>query len=427
MGLHQQRASGCRTPSEEDEERIKVFRSLFLRDKTFSISRGTSCLLPSLKCSISFALGKSLPTNSAMFARLQLARLQEEIYQALYSSESPPMSTNQRRAAICRIAEVLGQWAEAYESPESSEAVHAVDVQLDFRASRIVALRSSSDPRHMEQSVHDARASILLLSRAVERAANAAPSTQEGLPFGLTLWNASCQPQSGSGHTSLRIRSLVESFPVPAFFVLVKNIIWPVLEDRDRCDVELLQTVSRIFKDLDHRMQVKTYTQKLSDTFQSLLAIVQVLRPDPFEQHEQAENQPQQQPYAPLTQQVSKPTPMVAINPAHCSHTSTSMTWLPSTFSDAGAPSQPAVNTTTTNLSAFEFPNQLEYDGSFPLDLTEHKPLSFPGHYNNMEWFISPNASNNDYRHQPFFSQFPHINPMLPLDGEQQDVTDHPF
>lgn len=431
MGLHQQRVSGSRTPSAEDEERLKVFRSLFLRDKTFSISRGINCWLPSLECSISFALGKSLPIDTVMLARLQLARLQEEIYRALYSSESFPLSTNQRRAAICRIEEGLRQWAEeAYADPASSEAVQAIDVQLDFYASRIVALRSSSDPRHMKQVVRDARASSLLLTTAVGRVANAAPSMPEGVPASPTLGSPSSLRQSESEHASLRIRSLAESFSIPAFFALIKNLIWPVLEDPDQCDVELLQAVIQVFKDLDHRTGVKTYTRKVSNTFQSLLAIAQVLRPDHFMQQEKLEHQDQHQRYFHLAQHISQPMPMVSINPTMFSNTAPSMTWQPLNLSEASAPSQLAANTPTTNLSAFEFPDPLEYDGrNYPYDLTPQISLSSQGHYNNnnKQGFVSPNPSNKDYRRQLLFSRISSISPMPPLDGEQQDANDHPF
>ena len=418
MGLHQQRVPDARTPSEEDEERLKVFRSLFLRDKTFSISRGISCRLPSLDCSISFALGKSFPIDTVMFARLQLGRLQEEIYRALYSSESLPLSTNQRRAALCRIEESLRQWAEAYEDPESAEVVRAIDVQLDFRASRIVALRSSSDPRHMEQVVRDARASSLLLSTAVGRIKNGGPTTPEALPMSLPLESPSSLRQSESEHASLRIRSLAESFSVPAFFALVKNIIWPALEDPDRCDVELLQTVSQIFQDLDHRAQANTYTRKVSDTFQSLIAIVHVLKPDLFEHEEHPEHQDQQQRYFHLTHQISQPTPMIPISPTNFPNTASAMTWLPLNFSGAGLPSQSTSNTTTTDLSAFEFSDPLDPDGrSYQYDLTQQISLSSQGHYNDKQGFVSPNTSNKDYYHQQLFSYFPPMGPFLPLDG----------
>lgn len=431
MGLHQQRVSGSRTPSEEDEERLKVFRSLFLRDKTFSISRGINCWLPSLECSISFALGKSLPTDTVMLARLQLARLQEEIYRALYSSESFPLSTNQQRAAICRIEEGLRQWAEeAYEDPKSSKAVHAIDVQLDFRASRIVALRSSSDPKHMEQIVLEARASSLLLITAVGRVANAAPSTPESLPSGLAFGSPSSLSQSESEHASLRIRSLAERFSVPAFFALVRNLIWPVLEDLDQCDLELLHAVSQIFKDLEHGTRVKTYTRIVSDTFQSLLTIVQVLRPDLFEQQEQLEHQDYQQRGFHLAQHISRQLPMVPIDLTNFSNTVPLTTWQPLNFANASAPPQLAVNIATANLSAFEYPGALEYDGRiYPYDFTQTIPLSSQGHYNNSnkQGFVSPTASNKDYHHPPLFTQFPAISTMPPVDGEQQDANHYPF
>ena len=380
---------------------------------------------------MSFALGNSLPIDTVMLARPQLARLQEEIYRALYSSESFPLSTNQQRAAICRIEEGLRQWAEeAYEDSESSEAIQAIDVQLDFRASRIVALRSSSDPRHMEQIVREARASSLLLITAVGRMANAAPSTPDGLPGSLRLESPSSLRQSESEHASLRIRSLAESFSVPAFFALVKNLIWPVLEDPDQCDVELLQAVSEIFKDLDHRTRVKTYTRKVSDTFQSLLAIAQVLRPDLFEQREQLEHQDQQRHDFDLAQHISQPLPMVPINHTSFSNTAPSTTWQPLNFADTSAPPQLALNSLTNNLSAFEFPSPLEYDGrNYPYDLTQPISLSSQGHYNNNNerGFVSPSASNKDYHHPLPFSQFPPINPMPSVDGEHQDANNHPF
>lgn len=358
-----------------------------------------------------------------MYARLQLARLQEEIYRALYSSESFPLSTYQRRAAIFRIEESLRQWAEAYEDPESAEVVHAADVQLDFRASRILALRSSSEPRHMEQVVLDARVSCHLLSMAVGQGTINVPLNPEVLLGTLVPKNPFTAHSNDSEHAYLRVHSLAESFSVPAFFALVRNIIWPVVENPEEGDVELLKTVSKFFESLSSRTQENTYIHRVSKTFQSLVSIVLTLKPDLAEDWEEPKDQDQRQygHHGHPIHHIAQLTPMPTTSSANFVNSTSAMMWPPLRVSEVGMPNQSASYITTANPPTFSPVSPMEYDvGIAQYSNSRLVPTSSQEQYSENQGYVMSHAWNMDYQHQPFFS---HFDPTMPLDGGQQQVN----
>ena len=435
MGLHQERVSGGGTAPEEEEERSKVFRSLFLKDKALSISRGRDCWLPSFDCSLTYELEKTPSTNSNMPARLHLARLQEDIYRTLYSTESLRQSTTQRKAARSKIEKGLQRWMGTYGDIESEELPRPLDLQLEFRATRIVTLRSSSDPVHVEQVLHDARASCRLLLSAFEVSNNSAsfntkapiPGPSSGnvfpaLPGVQGTFSNEIQPVVKAELS--RVRSLVESFPIPAFFIIAKNILWPIREDQTRCDIKLLQNISQLFQKLDHCTQTKNYARKVSNVFLDLLAILHVLRPQQSSKLQQPPCQDQQ------THGQQRPSPHQNLQTNLASSLMTefpnaaSLTPYPSlTFPGPNMLAHSTSNSLRTTSPPFQLLTPLEFDGSSNhYDLSRQSSFAIPSdqypkkrRLSHTNFSFSPDSGRRPY------SYFPDLSSGIQLDGEQQN------
>lgn len=164
MGLYQTYAVRDGVSPAEAQERFNVFRSLYVQDKSFSISRGSICWLPSFDCSLSSELGQSASTGSNWAAQIQLARLQEEVYRIVHSAGLQKQYSAKHRGALLRIEQSLEQWANTHDvfASPSTDASN-VDLQLEFLATRISAFSGSSDPSHVRRTLNDSRASCALL------------------------------------------------------------------------------------------------------------------------------------------------------------------------------------------------------------------------------------------------------------------------
>ncbi|KAI9744712.1 MAG: hypothetical protein M1818_001637 [Claussenomyces sp. TS43310] len=447
MGLHQHRGSSGTLSAEDSEERMKVLRSLYLRDKSLSLSRGLNCWLPSFDCSLAFGFEKINAFNVNTSARLHLARLQENIYRVLYSTESLRQLPAQRKAALLRVEKSLVQWAEAYDSSDCLDASLSVDwaIILEFRASRVVALRTSPEAAHKEQVVHDARKSCRLLSNSMGRldgifigdrddasmGSPSAGSTTSAIVQEATFSrNYQIFPTTPHKSSELRIRSLIADYSIPAFFALVENIIWPVLEDNVQGDIRLLQNVCQLFEEFDNKTQAHNSSRKSLQAFQSLLAVVKLLKPELF---------PQEYPFRPREQQAQEPPQTHHhYHDSNSIDASQSMNILPTGLSpnfSGFVPSMPnlprafppptlsAYSTSSNTRSSsppYDMLNPIDYDGSsHHYDLSQQTSYSSsPGNQHKRQCLTMGNTAEtrpDEWHHQQLFSLFPNLNSMLPL------------
>ncbi|PGH23594.1 hypothetical protein AJ80_02375 [Polytolypa hystricis UAMH7299] len=304
MGLHQTNLASDGVSPEEAQERFKVFRSLYLRDKSFSISRGAICWLPSFDCSLSSELAHTAPVHPGCSARIQLATLQEDIYRLFYSAESQRYQPAKHKSELCRIDQSLERWANTHDifSPSWSHP-RGIDLRLEFLAARISAFRGSRASNHVQRALNDSRASCILLLMAydkqdvwmVERLQSLPLSKSPSKSLGKLSPARSARRKSASKEAKassagkestpefvpLRLRSLLDTFPVPAFFLLVNNVLWPGLGDDEgetREDLKLIQKVCECYVELDARYQADNYTRKVGRAFNRLLAAISLLR-----------------------------------------------------------------------------------------------------------------------------------------------------
>lgn len=300
MGLHQARSVPEGSTSEEAQERLKVFTSLYLRDKSYSILRGSICWLPSFDCSLSSELGESGLTDCSFAVRIQLARLQDEGYRLVHSADSSRRSSAKYKSALLRIEQGLGHWASANELFSSQYEVNRnVDLQLEFLAARICVFRKSPEPNHVQQALSDSRASCLLIAISY---GNHEPSMIEQLDELLlsktpskSLGRRTSGRSSRSGKVSSsdparlntiesvpsRPHSLLDSFSVPAFFLLATNVIWPSSaynESKAEEDLDLLHRICGCYKEFNARTQANNHTRKVGRAFECVLEVINLIK-----------------------------------------------------------------------------------------------------------------------------------------------------
>ncbi|MCJ1251637.1 hypothetical protein MMC30_008872 [Trapelia coarctata] len=299
MGLHQTCAVQDGVSPEEMHERINVFRSLYLQDKSFSISRGSICWLPSYDCSLSSGISQSPLADSKWAARIQLAKLQEEVYRLLHSAGSQSPSSAKHKGALSRIEQSLGQWANTHDILDATTAgTDNVDLKLEFLATRVSALSGSLEPSHARQTLSDSRLSCVLLltsygksdqsvagrldvhlqSKGPSESLHNNPNTRSSKSNGTS---SSAAQAMTSEPAPMQLHSLLDAFSIPAFFILAKNIIWPVLAhdgSQAEDDLDLLQKACACYREFDIRIQTSNHTQKVGRAFERLLEVVHLIK-----------------------------------------------------------------------------------------------------------------------------------------------------
>jgi hypothetical protein len=296
MGLHQAHAASGGVSPEEAQERFKVFRSLYLLDKGFAISRGSICWLPSFDCSLSSELDQSPESNYT--PRIQLARLQEEIYRLFHSAESQRQSSAKYKAALSRLEQNLQNWANTHDifgSP--SHGGGDTSLQLEFLAALITAFCGSPETSHIRRALNESRASCMLLLIANGKHDQAMVDRLDVLLLSKSPSRALHKPttrrRSGkqspersrpsiSETAQPHVARLLDAFSLPAFFLLARNVLSPIISEHDASthsegDLELLKLVCECFRTVDGRTHAKTYIYKVRLALERLLETIELV------------------------------------------------------------------------------------------------------------------------------------------------------
>ena len=274
-----------------------VFRSLYVRDKGFTVSRGSVSWLPD--SNITPMLNVRSDQHTAYSGRLELASLQDKIYRLAHSPKPWQRSSKKVHGILTRIQHGLKDLARShgvFETHDRSK-YHAA-FQLDFLSTRIGALQDSPIPPHGKLIRTDARASclVLLLARSncdqtvreqydklmlTDSSAYPPPSNADVKPRGKAVnSDDSLQPNPG-GTSSLTFLCLLDAFPASAFFLLVRHLLWPSEQDDGTSaedDLALLQKVHACYHENASLMPTGSYSGKVGSTFQLLLQVVSPLR-----------------------------------------------------------------------------------------------------------------------------------------------------
>lgn len=178
----------------EAEERQKIFRSLFIRDRYSVTARGAPAWLPgdapeappsppSPSMSIVYGQGDypSHPSDSPHASHWELVEVQDKLHRLLYSTDVPAMSISERRTAIARLQQKLQRWTQIYKVPSfhRPNTVDEISLHLAFLGTRIRMLDAdniangaacSTSP----QVINDARLSCLLVATSCTHHCNQA-------------------------------------------------------------------------------------------------------------------------------------------------------------------------------------------------------------------------------------------------------------
>ncbi|KAI1070114.1 hypothetical protein LB507_008155 [Fusarium sp. FIESC RH6] len=300
MGLHQSRASSNNLPPEAILERHKVFQSLYIRDKNIAILRGFTAWLPGYDSGIS----SSLETQSESYdfvARLELAKLQDEVYQAFNSVGSPILQLSRHSQGLAQLQQNLEQWASTYNIIQTPpKCTESAGLMLSFFATRICLLKGHGGAKS-SQIFKDAKACclIILLATAAKkdrRLSEALNDTlgcdkREDKPSTKKAKRNSPSEGGPSENAENRISTLPRlgaTFPLAAAFIVAKTIIQePMAEAEDTPswpeeEISLLESLRDQFSLLADQAHIDNLALNFSKILDLLVRIIrQRLYPGP--------------------------------------------------------------------------------------------------------------------------------------------------
>ncbi|KAI8723350.1 Zn(2)-C6 fungal-type domain-containing protein [Fusarium sp. LHS14.1] len=294
MGLHQTRASLHDCPPEVIIERQKVFRSLYIRDKNAVVCRGATSCLPGYDSSIT---RPSEGDEARYSSRIDLARIQDEVYRNLHAAESPDLSPSKHSQLLSQLEHKLEQCDSTHrvtKMPPTS--IDSATLMLSFFATRLCILRASEDTKDSYQALRDAKASCLLFllattaqpdPRMVEALDRLLGHTRSCSPVILanldrTRENRSQKrtstPDEGEILASVLPR-LAANFPLAAVFIIARNILQPIASSDDAFgqpeeEILLLEALRDRYASAADQEHVENLPLKLSRTLNSLLRII---------------------------------------------------------------------------------------------------------------------------------------------------------
>ncbi|CAM1511662.1 Fc.00g091750.m01.CDS01 [Cosmosporella sp. VM-42] len=299
MGLHQSRAASEGLTPEEVIEKHKVFRSLYIRDKNIAICRGSSSWLPTYDSSIS-PLSDQLNDDESKYApRIELARIQDEVYRHFHSAEAPSLPPSKHFHLLSRFEQKLERWATTHRiTQKSTTSPDAASLMLSFFATRLCVFRGSDDQRVAHQAFKDAKASCIIFLLATTSSPSPDPNLTTTLdqllnrkrsptssPFSSpedSCCDASHDDVDGAAATAA-MSQLTASFPLAALFLVAKNVFGPItpgddLLARTEEEILLLEALRDRYAAITDHDLIESFTRKLSRTLDTLVRIVRQKR-----------------------------------------------------------------------------------------------------------------------------------------------------
>ena len=291
MGLHQAQLFPDPNSTSEVLERAKVLQSLYVRDKSLCTTRGSVSWLPTHDSGISHQFSTAMertPERVAYSAALQLAMIQDQVYNLVHSaaSRTDKPSKSHMSKAIRSVEHQMNQYERMFNS--SNEQVTSLDpnhamTTMEFLATRMLAFRYGSEQRHIEQVRLDARTSCHLLLKAHGDEEDQASDTHN------TINGQTSECASGDGYlpgaksSPSCFASILDAFSIPAFFIILEGL----LQDSSAgsgsdTDLKLLQRVSACYNQSTEQMQSNSYHRRVAWTFEKLLEAHQLLTSGPL-------------------------------------------------------------------------------------------------------------------------------------------------
>ena len=227
-GLHQANnslAQSSKLSAVETEERQRVFRSLYIRDRFSATACGAITWLPnpssknwSLPPTPNVYAEDGIPSKQLEIqhtAHWELAEIQDVLHRLLSSADASDMSTAKWRTALARLEQKLEIWTQTHKVVSLSQpaTVEEVLLHLALLGTRIRVLgigkNNGGATRHISSQVlHDARLSCLLVATSCNQYLN-----QPLVDRLNSLLNKTESTSSTSSPASASSRSSPDSYP----------------------------------------------------------------------------------------------------------------------------------------------------------------------------------------------------------------------
>ena len=180
MGLHQYNKITWDHTSDQAIEHNHTFWVLYVVDKTISLTMGQACCLPMYDCDVASPHhDPSNPLHEHFIARLELAAMQEDSYQSLYSCQARRQGDLGMNRGISQLDHKLALGARKHgdlrddvrnESRPSSpsdllQSYASTILGYHFFMTRALVHRAVKRPYDERQCCTDARACTRLLQR----------------------------------------------------------------------------------------------------------------------------------------------------------------------------------------------------------------------------------------------------------------------
>lgn len=282
MGLNKVDTVGQGIDLTEQEERLKVYRSLYIRDKSLGISRGTVCWLPGFEIQRLSLDDPESAEASYNIARVRISAFQERVYrlhsaanaQGDFANKSGfhPSGIQNGLAELLEIGNIFGS---------DTSNVSDIDLWLEFLATRIIALRRNPKLSYVNRTLQDSRACCILLLMTYGKSNDAMGQRLKSLcdiPGGSQRSEPpiSDPEKSTKQKTLLSSRNLLDIFPVSAFFLMAAHIIRPVTTEKSTTeDLDLLSRTYACYKGANENLQTVNRAHKIGEALGKLLEIVE--------------------------------------------------------------------------------------------------------------------------------------------------------
>ncbi|GFG06145.1 phosphate-repressible phosphate permease pho-4 [Aspergillus lentulus] len=218
IGLHQ-----CSSDS-ENAEQIDLWWSLFIIDKHASFMAGKPCLLPSYHCGLPFPAANSehIPRDQRS-AHISLARIEEDVYQRLYSART----AREGRDYIIRQAQQINRTLDDWEI-QHKHVLSPASTMTAQEAFRLTELRYTL-------------CTLRVLTQRLEHTSNNRCSRLEYARAGLRLLQETCDTRGDSIVELALYQSICLNYSTTLFLELFVAIMKEYQQDH-RIDAELLST-----------------------------------------------------------------------------------------------------------------------------------------------------------------------------------------
>ena len=284
MGLHHVDLLPPDTSADETLERAKVLRSLYARDKSLCITRGCICWLPSDDCNIVSQLKASVEQKMPFSERLHLSVIQDDIRRpTTLDPRHRSTSSIKLKDSLQSIEQQLNQYARTTGILDSqvTNSARRASIALEFLATRILALQTSSEPRNIEQVRSDARASCLLLLIAHgDQDAQVVDAFRSCIQNTLSITTRPGNLPTAEAGT-LPFTSVLDGFSLSAFFILLDGLLRLIENDGilEPCaDLDLLRKVATCYSNRTLKMLSSSYHRKVALSFHQLLTAVDMFK-----------------------------------------------------------------------------------------------------------------------------------------------------